>query len=204
MQVQWESREKNRFQAMTVKKFVVSAAQEPSKSIAAGSLVIAGGPLIAAISLMARGSSLSQQIIVAALCLVTLLVLNWVQHGAVDNESQVTVTVYPMGVQLAKLQKLVPVRPPLLIPRDLILDVIVNEVILAHKVVSIVLFRVLKEDANDLIKPPVSTLLKEGRIKLVPAFPGVEMSFAECQAMRRELSACLGLGPLMLRGHSNE
>lgn len=181
---------------MTVKKFVVSAAQEPSKSVAARSLVIVGGPLIAAISLVARGSStsLNQRTTVAAVCLMTVLLLIWFRQGAADNASQATVTVYPMGVQLAKIQKSRPVRPPLLIPRDLILDVIVNEVILAHKVVSIVLFRVLKEEANDLIKPPISSLLKEGRVKLVPAFPGVEMSFAECQQMRRELSTCLGLG----------
>ena len=45
------------------------------------------------------------------------------------------------------MQRARPVRPPLFIPRDVILDVIVNEVIMAHKVVSVVLFRILKADA---------------------------------------------------------
>ena len=45
----------------------------------------------------------------------------------------------------------------------------------------------------DSSRPPISTLLKEGRIYLVPAFPGVEMTFAECHKMRRELSAALGM-----------
>jgi hypothetical protein len=96
------------------------------------------------------------------------------------------------------MQRARPVRPPLFIPRDVILDVIVNEVILAHKVVSVVLFRILKTDAVQGIRdaderPPISTLMKKGYIHLVPAFPGVQMSFAECYNMRKELSAALGM-----------
>jgi hypothetical protein len=171
---------------MAVKKFVVSAAHEPSKSVSFAALVI--GPLIAAVGLVASGSSLSQWAIVAAITFVLLL------NRQGGNACQATVTVYPTGVQLAKSHQNQQ-TPPLFLPRDQILDVICSEVILAHKVVSVVLFRVLKGDTctNDPFnnKPSIASLLKEGRIHLVPAFDGVEMSFEECQKVRRKLSAFL-------------
>jgi hypothetical protein len=167
---------------MAVKKLVISAAQGLSKYVSFGSLVM--GPLIAAAVFVASGSSLSQWAILAA---VTFLLLNR-QRG---NPRRVTVTVYPIGVQLSKSR---PNQPPLFLPRDQILDVICTENILAHKVISVVLFRVLKGGTNDPFnKPPIASLLKEGRVHLVPAFDGVEMSFAECQNVRRKLSAFLGM-----------
>lgn len=166
---------------MAVKKLVISAAPAPSKSVSSGSLVM--GPLFAAVCFVASGSSLSQWAILAA---VTFVLLNR-QRG---NACQVTVTVYPTGVQLATTHQN---RPPLFLPRDQILDVICTECILAHKVISVVLFRVLKGGTNDPYnRPPIASLLKEGRIHLVPAFDGVEMSFEECQKVRRKLSAFLG------------
>lgn len=167
---------------MAVKKLVVSAAQGASKSVSSGYLVI--GALISAAGFVASGSSLTQWLILAA---VTCVLLSR-QRG---NACQVTVTVYPTGVQLAKSPRN---RPPLFLPRDQILDVICTECILAHKVITVVLFRVSKGGNNDpFSKPPIASLLKEGRIHLVPAFDGVEMSFEECQKVRRKLSAFLGI-----------
>jgi hypothetical protein len=168
---------------MAVKKLVISAAPAPSKSVSSGSLFM--GPLFAAVCFVASGSSLSQWAILAAVT-VTFVLLNR-QRG---NACQVTITVYPTGVQLATTRQN---RPPLFLPRDQILDVICTECILAHKVISVVLFRVLKGGIIDSYnRPPIASLLKQGRIHLVPAFDGVEMSFEECQKVRRKLSAFLG------------
>lgn len=179
---------------MTLNKFVVMATQEPSGSFAP--LVAAGGPLIAASAMIFRISFAESKWVIAATgFLIALILLDKTRKRRAASTCEVTVTVFPLGVQLARTRKSGPLRPPLFIPRDVILDVIVNEVILAHKVVSIVLFRVWKHDGtlDSDEKPPISTLLKEGRIHLVPAFPGVEMSYTDCQVMRRELSASLGL-----------
>ena len=181
---------------MAFKKFVVCMANEPPGQPHVFGI---GGPLIAVFALAFRVSLAWEWISVGCLAVITLILLHRIIKGREEKTCQVTATVYPVGVQLARMQRQRPVGPPLLIPRDLILDVIVNEVILAHKVVSVVVFRVLKKDAistqstKDATKPSMSSLLRQGCIHLVPAFPGVEMSFADCQRMRRELSTCLGL-----------
>lgn len=194
---------------MSMKKFVVSATSEPSnRSFAPTNITImisVGGPFLAAIAAtISRFSSEDYQWAIITLLFLVILFVTTFRRKKPDATSQVAVTVYPMGVQLARLESDRPVKPPLFIPRDIILDVIVNEMILAHKVVSVVLFRVWKRDETtqqattskqERSEPPgcISSLLKEGRIHLVPAFPGVEMSYRECLMMRREISVSLGL-----------
>jgi hypothetical protein len=180
---------------MAVIKFVV-AAHDKGASNSTSSIAPVGGPLVAVLVI---GAALVFQIdavevrwkIVSIGCLLMML-LNHLKKQRAASACQVTVEVFPLGVQLLRNQK-----SSLFIPRDVILDVVVNEVILAHKVVSVVLFRILKEnklhepwDASDVL-PTTSTLLREGRVHLVPAFPGVEMRFAECHMMRKELSSAL-------------
>lgn len=185
---------------MSVNKFVVSTASESSRFVVPAEFVVIGGPLMAAVAAAVLDRvSLAQykQAATVLACLFMMLLWNTIRKQRRPGTCQVSVTVYPVGVQLARLNAGQLVRPPMFISRDLILDVIVNEVILAHKVVSVVLFRVWKqegmEQTPDIVRPPISSLLKEGQIHLIPAFHGVELSFRECQVMRRELSVSLGL-----------
>jgi hypothetical protein len=185
---------------MSANNFIVSAAPESSRFVAPATIVVVCGPLLAAVAAAASDRvSLGgyKQAATVLVCLFMMLLWNTIRKQKRPGASQVSVTVYPVGVQLARFSSGQPVRPPMFIPRDVILDVIVNEVILSHKVVSVVLFRVWKQDGMeqtpDTDRPPIASLLKEGRIHLIPAFPGVELSFRECQIMRRELSVSLGL-----------
>ena len=182
-----------RYEILTVPKFVVSASQESG-----GSFPLFGGPVVvaAAATLFQVSSGGARLATLTSTFLLAIFLLNRIRKQREESACEATITVYPIGVQLARVKNSRPVRPPLFIPRDVILDVIVTEVILAHRVVSVVFFRVFKRDekqASDSAQPPISTLLKEGRIHLVPAFPGVELSFSECQLMRREVSASLGI-----------
>jgi len=185
------------FRTMAVNQFVVSAPPEPPSG--SSTFLAAGGPIVTAAAAIVLRASISEHFwkVVVFICLFILLLFHRFRKQRAATTCEAIITVYPVGVQLARRSKGRLLQPPLFIPRDVILDVIVNEVILAHKVVSIVLFRVLKQnelqESRDLAKPPVSSLLKEGRIHLVPAFPGVEMSFSECHVMRRELSSSLDL-----------
>lgn len=182
---------------MAVRTFAVSANETSRSSF--GIITTLGALLVAAAAI--RVPAQSQWKVAAIGCLVMLVLFEKTRKQRAVSSCQATIVVYPLGVQLGRIRDDRPVGAPLFIPHDAILDVIVNEVILAHKVVSIVLFRIWKQealresrDASDKPPPPpISFLLKEGRIHLDSAFPGVEMSYAECQMMRRELSNALGL-----------
>jgi hypothetical protein len=187
---------------MVSTKFVVSAnaktTQRPSTSSPGVEALGVGSMAVVATLIFQTKIAESQLKIASIVFLLFMLLLIKIRKQKAANTCQVIVEVLPLGVQVSRMQRARPVRPPLFIPRDVILDVIVNEVILAHKVVSVVLFRILKTDAVQGIRdaderPPISTLMKKGYIHLVPAFPGVQMSFAECYKMRKELSAALGM-----------
>lgn len=181
---------------VSVKEFVLTADHPSSYSLPRNALKLSG-PLVAAIAAFCLKLPLDQQNVAILACLLIFVLLVCFRRKRSDAASEIViVTVFPAGVQLSRVKASSnrPVRPPLFLPRDVILDVIVNEVILAHRVVSVVLFRIWKRDGTSRKDTPsIATLLKEGRIQLVPAFPGVEMSFRECHMMRRELSAALGL-----------
>lgn len=105
--------------------------------------------------------------------------------------------IYPFGIQLASVyfgssEKDISrcfhtIKHGSFLPRDEIIDCVVNEVILAHKVVSVVLFRLKKpiccshsdkcENANHAICDAL----------LVEAFPGIEMSYNECLVLRQRI-----------------
>ena len=63
------------------------------------------------------------------------------------------------------------------LPRDTIGDCIVYEVILSHEVQNVVAFR-LKASSGD---------------KLIPAFPGTDMTYEECFYLRQEIRKSLGM-----------
>jgi len=92
----------------------------------------------------------------------------------------VAVAVYPIGVQLMKRDVTGRcVQVPLFLPREDVLDCIVNEIILSQKVVSVAVIRVR------------GTASGKSFCRLVESFPGVEMSYEECLAMASLINNCL-------------
>ena len=97
------------------------------------------------------------------------------------------------------------------IPRELIWDVVITEVVSYFDVQSCVSFRVLLSDAdigddswstttsssssassssssaptwnNNCSNKSITTLMKNGQIQLIPAFPGVNLTYKECEQM---------------------
>jgi hypothetical protein len=101
------------------------------------------------------------------------------------NEMEVAVVVYPLGIQQIIRKKGEPYkleRAPYFIPRDRIVDCVVNERILAHKVESVVLLRLREEQAQ----------VTKGGFALVEAFPsGAHMSYTDCLSRRSEIMIAL-------------
>jgi hypothetical protein len=188
--------------------FVVRGAPPSTKSTATWLILVVVGPLLAVLGAQVytfNGTSwgiLPVTVLLLAFAIAFLLAA----RSSADKDSpslEVSVTVLPLGVQLVTKKKGVPVSTPTYLAREEILDVIVNEIIFAHKVVSIVVFRLLKDQGaapenymtnkKDKAKHSMALLLKEGRVQLIPAFPGVEMSYTDCMSMRRDISKSLGL-----------
>lgn len=86
------------------------------------------------------------------------------------------------------------------IPRELIFDVIIAEVVSFHRVHSFLYFRVFTSTSGILPTFPPSNgsimrHMKEGNVKLIPAFPGVnDMTYAECEQKWYLIRAALGCG----------
>jgi len=126
-----------------------------------------------------------------SMLLITVLVSTGIMVCAGDRATTVlrecVVEIYPLGV-LVQTQlrtatagpRATEVEKSVFLARESIIDCIVCEVILGHKVISQVLFRVRRRSKDtDLIDP-------------VPCFPGVEnMTYLECLAMREEMQSCL-------------
>jgi hypothetical protein len=120
-------------------------------------------------------------IVLALSCYI--LATNCASNG---NDMEVAVVVYPLGIQQVIRRKGEPSnleRAPYFIPRDRIVDCVVNERILAHKVESVVLLRLREEEAQ----------VTEGGFTLVKAFPsGAHMSYTDCLSRRSEIMIALG------------
>lgn len=86
------------------------------------------------------------------------------------------------------------------IPRELIFDVIIAEVVSFHRVHSFLYFRVFTSTSCILPTSPPSNCsimrhMKEGNVKLIPAFPGVnDMTYFECEQKWYSIRAALGCG----------
>jgi hypothetical protein len=125
-------------------------------------------------------------VVVAALCVLAALAL---RPSVFSNQQQrlsrgVSVSMYHIGVQLATVwvstdsdNSVVQECNPRFIPRDQIIDCIVTEVILAHRIQTTVVFRLQKKQ-NDLMQ-------------LVNAFPGVDLNYSECAIIRSRIKTYL-------------
>lgn len=115
--------------------------------------------------------------------IASLPILSIVSHQREqDDDKVVEVAMYPLGIQLTTMIGTRTIGIPIFLPRGEIFDCVVSEVILAHKVVSIVLFR-LQDSSSGMIEKN-STV---SPFRLVEAFPGVEMRYEECLYMRNEI-----------------
>ena len=147
----------------------------------------------------------------AGLLAVGLLLFLWTagisSHSTTTTTTKLAVvTLYPaLGVQLSTEQQttmvgkqdtdndnnatITGIGHPLFLPRDQILDCVVYEVILSHKVVTVVAFRIIKPTTTTAESSTDDTPQNH---QLVPAFPGTEMTFQECLFMRRQILQTLG------------
>lgn len=119
------------------------------------------------------------------------------RSGYGEEGLEVALTVNHESVHISKSQKGKQLGNSVLIQRKDILDVVVNEVVLSHKVVSVIVLRCLKSSGHDGTGapkvPPFQTLLRESDVTLQLAFPGVEMSYMQCLTMRKEMCRALDL-----------
>jgi hypothetical protein len=97
---------------------------------------------------------------------------------------QSTLTVYEGGVHVFASKDV--------IPRQDIIDVVVHEIVLSYRVFSVVILRV-STSSTITTEQTIYDLLSQNKLRLVPAFPGVELSYRDCLKMRYEISKALGL-----------
>lgn len=176
------------------KKFVVSASKASLSRTSLQGLAVT----VPVLSAVIATQSFEDQRLLVLLSVAGLVVLVgiFLQCGK-SEELEAIVSVNDLSVQFSTHRNEKLVGYPVLISRQEILDIVVNEVILSHKVVSVLVFRVLKlgmvgKEVMDAAKvQPMHSLLKENKVRLQVAFPGVEMSYMECMIMRREISQTL-------------
>lgn len=121
----------------------------------------------------------------------TVLIIGLRRFKSKDEVVEVSLSVNQLSVQLSTYRNGRSIGHPVLIPRNVVIDVVVNEVILSHKVVSVVILRLLKSAKG--AGQPIQTLLQDDKVRLEVAFPGVELSYMDCIRMRWEISRALGL-----------
>lgn len=109
----------------------------------------------------------------------------------------VAVMLYHVGVQLATVsllndrwtQSVTAPGNARFIPRDQIIDCVVTEVILAHKIQNVVVFRLQRRSSRAVHAHDVPA----DSIELVNAFPGVDLTYMECCAIRSQINSYLTL-----------
>lgn len=105
--------------------------------------------------------------------------------------------IYPFGIQLASVyfgssvednsHGFHTIKHGSFLPRDEIIDCVVNEVILAHKVVSVILFRLKKSISCSHSDRCENSNHARCDALLVEAFPGIEMSYNKCLILRQQI-----------------
>jgi len=188
------------------KKFIVNAAQAPTSSLAfpPKSLAVVVLPSLVAVVVVTQyleDHKLLLLLTAVSMAFVMILIGILLLWGDKSEGLEVSLSVNQLSVQVSTSRRGKIIGYPVLIDRKDILDIVVNEVILSHKVVSVVVLRILLKSTETAARPQeekaqqlsMQTLLKEGNVKLQVAFPGVEMSYMECVTMRREICKALDL-----------
>jgi hypothetical protein len=115
-------------------------------------------------------------------------------HTTFKSDKGIAIMMYAWGIQLSNV--IVTERSdgtthyhplnPRFIPRDMIVDCIVTEVVLAHKIQSMVALRT-KIDQHSPWSPPFCPDRNESPIQLVCVLPGVHLSYRECLVVRNQI-----------------
>lgn len=145
-------------------------------------------------------STVTGIIVIAALCLLVVFALRPSISSKHRRSRGVSVSMYHIGVQLATVwvsedanNSVVQVCNPRFIPRDQIIDCVVTEVVLAHRIQSVVVFR-LQKNFNG--QSAIKASARHGQddslsIQLVKAFSGVDLNYAECAVIRSRIKTYL-------------
>jgi hypothetical protein len=123
--------------------------------------------------------------------------------AAATTTTAAVLTIYPcLGVQLSTEtfhNKDNPTRRPKIIsnrrflPRDQIVDCLVYELVLSHKVQTVLAIRIHTGDNHDDDDDSKQSSTSQKDLTLIPVFPGTEMTYNECLYMRREIMNALEL-----------
>ena len=136
--------------------------------------------------------------LVATLCLLIVWAARTPSTSIISPHTRgVSVSLYHVGVQLttvwmSKDNDSCICREKYLrfIPRDQIIDCIVTEVVLAHRVQSVVVLR-LHHNIQKTKAMTTNHQTENGSIQLVNAFPGVDLNYSECCVIRRRIKLYL-------------
>jgi hypothetical protein len=136
---------------------------------------------------------------ITACCISCLCVMNLIKNGKA-GATEIVLSLTPLGAQVTTFCSGKISGYPMLIHRNDILDVTVNEVVMPHKVVSLVVLRlkssakmskITEEDVTQTFS--IEELLKSDNVKIQPVFPGVELTFHQCLRIRYEICKALDL-----------
>ena len=97
-----------------------------------------------------------------------------------SKTKEATVLIFPFAIQLCSTNTTKPTshQAHTLILRQDVIDCIVNEVILAHKIVSVILFRIRDN---------------KGAVQLMQAFPGIELHYRDALRIQSDMVRALNL-----------
>lgn len=114
----------------------------------------------------------------------------YVQSASANIQSSCTIGSKPSFITCTDTQR----TRCQFIPSELIYDVIILELVSFLKVHSCVYFRVLTT-ANSTIQDEqsdsITEKMKKGHIKLIPAFPGMSMTYSECEQMWQNIRTAM-------------
>jgi hypothetical protein len=127
---------------------------------------------------------ISPWMVVISASLILILLHLFTSFPGRKQTKQSTLTVYEHGVHVSASNDV--------IPQQDIIDVVVHEIVLSYRVLSVVLLRVSRS-SSITEGQTIYDLLSQNKVRLVPAFPGVELSYRDCLKMRDEISKALGL-----------
>lgn len=172
-------------------KFVVGAKQHQAKAASTTVLTTTVAAAWAAVVCQYMEDKVGWALAIIGGFMVLLIGLR--RFKSKDEVVEVSLSVNQLSVQLSTYRNGRSIGHPVLIPRNVVIDVVVNEVILSHKVVSVVILRLLKSAKTKEARQPIQTLLQDDKVRLEVAFPGVELSYMDCIRMRWEISQALCL-----------
>ena len=188
-----------------IEKFVVQGCNKAHHYTSCCSHFLVFAPLAVAVLVTIPSSPvsiwiepLSTTVPTSFVLVVVVIVAMSIHHLlSMDNyeERKVILTVDQTTLQISTWKNGKNVGQSETIAKANIVDVVVNEIVLSHKVVSVVVIRLCSEGEFKLSRQPreIETLMNDHKVKLQLAFPGVDMSYIQCITMRQELCKALDL-----------